>query len=68
MLTKNEKRKNRCVCVCLCPPSFKAPLDHPLRRLGYVSPSPQTVPKDLVIIHSRGSTWADLFRGGLIPS
>ena len=61
-----------CVCVCVCV-SFalhpsEAPLDHPSRRLGCVSPVPQATPKDLVIIHSHGSTWVDLFWGAPIPS
>ena len=51
-----------CLCVCLALHPSEAPLDHPSRRLGYVSPAPQAIPKDLVIIHSRGSTWVDLFR------
>ena len=54
-----------CVCVCVCLPSHpaEAPLNRPLRRLGYASPVPQAVPKDPVLIYTRGSTWADLFWG-----
>ena len=63
-----------CVCVCVSHPRVsvgvsrhpaKAPLNRPLRRLGYVSPAPKAIPKDLVIIHSRDSIWVDLFRGPL---
>ena len=45
-----------CVCVCLALRPSEAPLDNPLRRLGYASPAPQAIPTDLVIIHSCGST------------
>ena len=52
-----------CVCVCVLPSILQGSSGHPSQRLGYVSPAPQAISKDLVIIHSRGSTWGDLFRG-----
>ena len=56
------------VCVCVLPSILQGSSGQPLRRLGYVSPAPQAIPKDLVIIHSRGSTWGDLFRPPPVPS
>ena len=56
------------VCVCVLSSILQGSSGHPLRRLGYVSPAPQAIPKDLVIIHSRSSTWGDLFRGSPVPS
>ena len=43
--------------VCVLPSILQGSSGHPPRRLGYVSPAPQAIPKDLVIIHLRGSTW-----------
>ena len=60
--------KKVCVYVCLALHPSETPLDHPSRRLGYVSPAPQAILKDLVTIHSRGSTWVYLFRGPPVPS
>ena len=55
------------VCVCVLSSILQGSLVHPSRRLGYVSPAPHAIPKDLVIIHSRDSTWGDLFRGPPFP-
>ena len=57
-----------CVCVCALPSILQGSSCHPSQRLGYVSPAPQAILKDLVIIHSRGSTWGDLFQGPSVPS
>ena len=57
-----------CVYMCILSSILQGSSVHPSRRLGYVSPVPQAIPKDLVIIHSRGSTWGDLFRGPPVPS
>ena len=58
-----------CVCVCVCVALHSSRLlGSPSRRLGYVSPAAQAIPKDLVIIHSRDSTWGDLFRPPPVPS
>ena len=48
--------------VCVLPSILQGSSVRPSRRSGYVSPAPQAISKDLVIIYSRGSTWGDLFR------
>ena len=57
-----------CVCVCVLPSILQGSSVRPSQKLGYVSPALQAAPKDLVIIHSRGSTWGDFFRGPPVPS
>ena len=57
-----------CVCVCVLPSILQGSSVRPSRRLGYFSPAPEAIPKDLVTIHLRGSTWGDLFWPPLVPS
>ena len=56
-----------CVCVCLVLHSSRL-LGSPFAEVGIRKSRPQAIPKALVIIHLRGSTWGDLFRGGGVPS